>query len=160
MKPRRLAWGIAILGASLVPSPALADNCSDLSDCFNGNINPAIWVILGLLAILLISLLIGSLGGGGVLLAGLRAVISRAGSVIARTVGRLLARFIARRGIVTVEQAIGRGLVREGGKLAQVLRGVQTGFRALPPKSLADALKVVGNAVESAGLSPGVATSV
>jgi hypothetical protein len=97
VKPRMLPWVIAILGVSLLPSPALADNCSDLSDCFSGNINPAIWVILGLLAVLLIALLIGSLGGGGVLLAGLRALLSRAGvSAIARGIGRFLSRFVGR----------------------------------------------------------------
>ena len=57
-----------------------------------------------------------------------------------------------------VARAIEQGLVKEGGKLSQVLSGIESGFGASGPKSAMEALGIVKNATSAVGLEPGVAT--
>jgi hypothetical protein len=59
---------------------------------------------------------------------------------------------------VPLARAIGQGLVKEGGKLAQVLSGIERGYGAAGPKSALEALGLVKNATSAVGLEPGVAT--
>jgi len=61
-------------------------------------------------------------------------------------------------GTVTVEMAIEQGLVRSGGRLAQVLEAIQTRFLASAPGSVSDGLALIGRATRSVGLEPGVVT--
>lgn len=65
---------------------------------------------------------------------------------------------IAARGGVPLARAIEGGLVKQGGKLAQVLGGIEKGYAAAGPKNALEALGVVKNATSAVGLEPGVAT--
>jgi hypothetical protein len=88
MKIRSVPGYLAIiLILYLLPSPVLADNCSGLSDCFNGNMLPAILLILGLL---LFIGLIWYFGGWAAIGIGLRGLLGWAAR--SRVVGAL-ARF-------------------------------------------------------------------
>jgi RHS repeat-associated protein len=66
--------------------------------------------------------------------------------------------FPAARAGVPLSRTIEAGLVNPGGKLAQVLGGIEKGYSAAGPKTALDALKVVKNATTAAGLDTGVAT--
>jgi hypothetical protein len=59
---------------------------------------------------------------------------------------------------VALSRAIDAGLVKQGGKLAKVLGGIETGYGAAGPKTALDALGVVQKATSAAGLDVGVAT--
>ena len=59
---------------------------------------------------------------------------------------------------VSLARAIEQGLVKPGGKLGQVLGGIEQGFAAGTPKSATDALGVIQRATGRVGLEPGVAT--
>ncbi|HLV67431.1 MAG TPA: hypothetical protein VKY73_16530, partial [Polyangiaceae bacterium] len=72
-----------------------------------------------------------------------------------RAAGRLI---WAARGGVPLARAIEGGLVKQGGKLAQVLGGIEKGYAAAGPKNALEALGVVKNATSAVGLEPGVAT--
>lgn len=48
--------------------------------------------------------------------------------------------------------------MKQGGKLAQVLGGIEKGYAAAGPKNALEALGVVKNATSAVGLEPGVAT--
>jgi RHS repeat-associated protein len=61
--------------------------------------------------------------------------------------------------VVTVDMAISWGLISSGGRLAQVLRQIQTQYSSINPKSLEQAVEVINRAVEAAGLEPGVQVS-
>jgi len=61
-------------------------------------------------------------------------------------------------GAVSASDAIAGGLVKSGGKLASVLRGIEGEFGAAQPKSAMEALEVVGKATAKLGLEPGVAS--
>lgn len=58
-------------------------------------------------------------------------------------------------GGVTLANSISRGLVSEGGKLANVLGGIEAGVAEAAPTTADEALTVVANAARSAGLKPG-----
>ena len=56
----------------------------------------------------------------------------------------------------TTAEAIARGLVSPGGKLAPVLHAMEAGFRQAAPKTAEDALLVVARAASSIpGMAPG-----
>jgi hypothetical protein len=59
---------------------------------------------------------------------------------------------------VPLARALEAGLLKSGGKLAQVLGGIEKGYAAAGPKNALDALSLVKNATSSAGLEAGVAT--
>ena len=54
-------------------------------------------------------------------------------------------------------RAVEQGLVKEGGKLGQVLGGIERGFGSNPKNAL-EALGLVKSATGAVGLEPGVAT--
>jgi hypothetical protein len=59
------------------------------------------------------------------------------------------------RGSVTLETAIARGAVRQGGALSEVLGGIQSAFKSGAPKSAEAALEAVAKGAEAAGMKPG-----
>ncbi len=85
----------------LVPSSVLADNCSGLSDCFNGNVIPAILLILGLLLLITAPWWLGPLLARFAISAALRtlfttALRSRIAAAAGRTLARSFSRFLGR----------------------------------------------------------------
>jgi hypothetical protein len=72
--------------------------------------------------------------------------------------GRAAADARAARSGVPLARAIEQGLVKPGGKLAQVLGAIEGEFYAAPPKSAIDALGVIVRATEQVGLDPGIAS--
>lgn len=96
MRAAFLAMGTAVL---LVGSatPALADNCSGLSDCFSGNLLPALLLLLGLILLVAAAWYLGPLLARFAMSAALRAMFATAGrSRIAAGVAGLLSRFAGR----------------------------------------------------------------
>jgi Domain of unknown function (DUF4157) len=79
-------------------------------------------------------------------------VAPAAGEVIGKSV-------LSRAGTVTVETAVQRGLVKESGRLVQVLRAIQSRFVAADPKTLEAGMEVVGSATKAVGLETGVITA-
>ena len=59
---------------------------------------------------------------------------------------------------VSLAKSIEAGLVRPGGKLAQVLGGIERGVAAAQPKTALEAAAVVQRAATQAGLDVGVAS--
>lgn len=66
---------------------------------------------------------------------------------------------LTRAGTVTADMALKRGLVKEGGRLIQVLRAIQSRFVAADPKTLEAGMEVVGSATKAMGLETGVVTA-
>lgn len=64
----------------------------------------------------------------------------------------------SRAGAFGAQQAIKQGLVREGGKLAQVLQGVEAGVARQAPRNATEALSIIKEATGRVGLEPGVAS--
>ena len=56
-------------------------------------------------------------------------------------------------------QAVQLGLINAGGRLAQVLSGIDQGFRSISPTSALEGLRVVGDAAAKVGLEPGIGSS-
>ena len=65
---------------------------------------------------------------------------------------------VGAKGGMPLARALEGGLVKSGGKLAQVLGGIEKGYRAAGPKNALEALGLVKNATSAAGLETGVAT--
>jgi hypothetical protein len=61
-----------------------------------------------------------------------------------------------RPGTVTVDDAMHNGLVRPGGRLEGVLRGMQTEFEAAPPTSMKEGLRLVQRVTARLGLASGI----
>ncbi len=83
---RKISIIAVLLYFWLFPSTAQADNCSGLSDCFNGNIIPAILLILGLLLLITAPWWLGPLLARFALGAALRSLFTtavRSGAVAA-----------------------------------------------------------------------------
>lgn len=82
------------------PQAVAADNCSGLSDCFRGNVMPALWLILGLLALAVIGWYLWPLVARFALGPALRLLSSTAArSRIAQGIGRFMGRFIRPRSL-------------------------------------------------------------
>jgi RHS repeat-associated protein len=83
--------------------------------------------------------------------------------VIGPAVGRVagaIGRFLGfgsnlARGSVTLETAIAKGAVREGGVLNKIVGGIEAGFKSGAPKSADAALDLVAKAAVNAGQKPG-----
>jgi hypothetical protein len=84
-------------------------------------------------------------------------ILTLVGGAVRSMAARAAARIAARAG-VPLARAIETGLVKEGGKLAQVLGGIEKGYAAAGPKNALDALGLVKRATSAVGLEPGVAT--
>ncbi|HEX2092751.1 MAG TPA: colicin D domain-containing protein [Longimicrobiaceae bacterium] len=98
-RPRPMAWVPAGVAALLAggATPARADNCSGLSDCFYGNLLPALLLLLGLILLVAAAWYLGPLLARFAMSAALRAMFSTAGrSRIAAGVARFLSRFASR----------------------------------------------------------------
>jgi hypothetical protein len=63
---------------------------------------------------------------------------------------------LQRPGTVTVDDAMHRGLVRPGGRLEGVLRGMQTEFEVAPPTSMKDGLRLAERVTARLGLASGI----
>jgi hypothetical protein len=89
------AWiGILAVGSA---TPARADNCSGLSDCFSNNLVPALLLLAGLLLLVAGAWYLGPLLARFVLGAALRTMFVTAGrSRVAAGVARALSRFASR----------------------------------------------------------------
>jgi hypothetical protein len=89
------ARAAALLVGSAIP--ALGDNCGDLSDCFSGNLLPALLLLLGLILLIAAAWYLGPLLSRFAMSAALRAMFATAGrSRIAAGVARFLSRFANR----------------------------------------------------------------
>lgn len=93
---RALLWAtttgwLLIAGAS----PVRADNCEDLSDCFNGNLWPALLLLLGLGLLIAAAWFLGPLLARFAMSGALRAMFATAGR---SRLAALLARFMIRFG--------------------------------------------------------------
>lgn len=100
-KLKELLW-IAVIFLYLLyfPSPVLADNCSGLSDCFSGNMMPAILLLLGLLLLAVVGWYLWPLILRFALGAALRGLASTAArSRIATAIGRSLSRLFGNRSL-------------------------------------------------------------
>jgi hypothetical protein len=89
------ARAVALLAGGA--TPALADNCGDLSDCFSGNLLPALLLLLGLILLIAAAWYLGPLLARFAMSTALRAMFATAGrSRIAAWVARFLSRFASR----------------------------------------------------------------
>lgn len=89
------SWTAALLLGG--GTPALADNCSGLSDCFSGNLFPALMLLLGLIVLVAAAWYLGPLLARFAMSAALRAMFATSGrSSIAVGVATLLSRFTNR----------------------------------------------------------------